>query len=189
MLADSHDVYLVCHPFAGHVGSLRVLLHRLGDLDGHHLAGAEGFYRPDLDCALVVLRFTLRAHARLGDGLIEMLAARAGLPMVIPDRLAAAARRDFFLDHVSRYTTYVQLYPGGDAVPLAERVALRLSEHISASAVPSGARDVTSGAPPPPHGRSPQGPHPDRIASRSVVLERLPIVPRNVVRRYRRTIG
>jgi hypothetical protein len=122
-------VFLVCHPFGGHVGKRRLVLRRLADLDGHHLAGAEGFYRPDLDCALIVLRFTRRAHTRLGDGVVQMLAARAGLPMVIPDRLDAATRRDFFLDHVSRYTTYVQLYPGGDPVPLAERVALRLAEH------------------------------------------------------------
>jgi hypothetical protein len=133
MLADSHDVYLVCHPFAGHVPSYRSLLHALGDLDGHHLAGAEGFYRPDIDTALIVLRFTLRAHKRLGDGVIEMLSGRAGLPMVIPDRLDAETRRDFFLDHVSRYTTYVQLYPGPDPVPLAERVAVRLAEHASAT--------------------------------------------------------
>ena len=133
MLAESYDVYLVCHPFAKHVTSYRSLLHGLGDLDGHHLAGAEGFSRPDLDTALIVLRFTLRAHRRLGDGLIEMLAGRAGLPMVIPDRLDAAARRNFFLEHVSRYTTYVQLYPGPDPVPLAERVAVRLAEHAQAA--------------------------------------------------------
>jgi hypothetical protein len=131
MLADSYDVYLVCHPFAKHVTSYRSLLHGLGDLDGHHLAGAEGFYRPDLDTALIVLRFTLRAHRRLGDGLIEMLSGRAGLPMVIPDRLDPTTRRNFFLDHVSRYTTYVQLYPGPDPLPLAERVAVRLAEHAS----------------------------------------------------------
>jgi hypothetical protein len=130
MLADSHDVYLVCHPFATCVGEFRVLLHALGDLDAHHLAGAEGFYRPDIDTALVVLRFTLRAHRRLGDGLLEMLAGRAGVPMVVPDRLDADERRSFFLDHVSRYSTYVQLYPGtGEAVPLAELVAVRLAEH------------------------------------------------------------
>ena len=132
MLADSHDVYLVCHPFATHVDDYRALLHGLGDLDAHHLAGAEGFYRPDIDTALVVLRFTLRAHRRLGDGLVEMLAGRAGVPMVIPDRLDGDARRDFFLEHVSRYTTYVQLYPGtGEPVPLAERVAVRLAEHAA----------------------------------------------------------
>src|SRR5690349_13406038 len=112
MFADSHDVYLVCHPFATMVGEFRSLLHALGDLDAHHLAGAEGFYRGDLDTALIVLRFTLRAHRRLGDGLIEMLAGRSGIPLVVPDRLDADARRAFFLDHLSGYTTYVQLYPG-----------------------------------------------------------------------------
>ncbi len=131
MLADSYDVYMVCHPFATHVGDFCALLHGLGDLDAHHLAGAEGFYRPDIDTSLIVLRFTLRAHRRLGDGLIEMLSGRAGLPMVIPDRLDGDARRTFFLDHVSRYTTYVQLYPGGDPLALAERVAVRLAEHAS----------------------------------------------------------
>src|SRR4029077_13985707 len=80
VFADSHDVYLVCHPFATMVGEFRSLLHALGDLDAHHLAGAEGFYRADLDTALVVLRFTLRAHRRLGDGLVEMLAGRSGIP-------------------------------------------------------------------------------------------------------------
>lgn len=164
MLADSHDVYLVCHPFAKHVTSYRSLLHGLGDLDGHHLAGAEGFYRPDLDTALIVLRFTLRAHRRLGDGLIEMLAGRSGLPMVIPDRLDPSARRNFFLDHVSRYTTYVQLYPGPDPVPLAERVAVRLAEHASA------AGDSTFD--------TMQLPVIDRVGP-----------PGRVVRRYRSTIG
>jgi hypothetical protein len=132
-LADSHDVYLVLHPFTDHVPEFRVLLRALSDLDAPHLAGAEGFYRPDIDTALVVLRFSLRAHRRLGDSLVELLAGRAGLPMVIPDRLGPDARRRFFLDHVSRYTTYVQLYPcATDPLPLAERVAAHLAEHASA---------------------------------------------------------
>ena len=161
MLGDSYDVYLVCHPFASRVSGYRVQLRMLGDLDGHHLAGAEGFYRSDLDSALVVLRFTLAAHRRLGDGVLEMLARRAALPMVIPDRLDPDARRRFFLDHVSRYTTYVQLYPGPDPVPLAERVAVRLAEHACA------AGDATF----------------DTM--------QLPVVGTNnrVVRRYRSTIG
>jgi hypothetical protein len=159
MLADSYDVYLVCYPFAGHVTSFRSLLHGLGDLDAHHLAGAEGFYRPDIDTALIVLRFTLRAHRRLGDGLVETLAGRPGLPMVIPDRLDPAARRAFFLDHVSLYTTYVQLYPGADPVPLAERVAVRLAEH----ACPDGDAGFDTG--------------------------RLPVINDRTVRRYRSSMG
>src|SRR5262249_33935983 len=112
-----------------------------------------------IDTSLIVLRFTLRAHRRLGDGLIEMLAGRSGLPMVIPDRLDPSARRAFFLDHVSLYTTYVQLYPGADPEPLAERVAMRLAEH----ACPEGDAGFDTG--------------------------RLPVVNDRTVRRYRSSMG
>src|SRR5262245_58444972 len=121
--AESHDVYLVLHPFAGNVREFRILTRPLGDLDLRYLAGAEGYYRDDLDVALVVLRFTQRAYERLGDKLVGLFCGRSGLPMVIPDRLDATQRRSFFLEHLSGYTMYVQLYPGDhEPLPLAERV-------------------------------------------------------------------
>ena len=131
-LGDSHDIYLVLRPFLGHLDTARSLLHVLGDLDLRHLAGVEGFHRNDVDTALIVLRFTEVALHRFGERTLEVLANRAGLPMVIPSQLATDARREFFLDHLSRYTTYVQLYPGRDPMPLAELVAIHLAEHASA---------------------------------------------------------
>src|SRR5215207_7683970 len=99
--SESHDVYLVLHPFADNVREFRILVRPLGDMDQRYLEGAEGFYRGDLDTALLVLRFC----------------GRSGLPMVIPSRLDAAQRRAFFLEHLSGYTTYVQLYPGDPGDP------------------------------------------------------------------------
>jgi hypothetical protein len=131
-LVDSHDVYLVLRPFLGHLDTARSLLRVLGDLDLRHLAGVEGFHRGDVDTALIVLRFTEVALRRFGAGTLEVLAGRAGLPMVIPAALAADARREFFLEHLSRYTTYVQLYPGREPIPLAELAAIHLAEHAAA---------------------------------------------------------
>jgi hypothetical protein len=127
---ESHDVYLVLHPFAGNAREFRILVRPLGDLDQRYLAGAEGFYRGDFDIALVVLRFTPRAFERLGDKMVQMFCGRSGLPMVIPGRLDAARRRAFFLEHLSGYTTYVQLYPDESALPLGERVLVHLEEHL-----------------------------------------------------------
>lgn len=128
---ESHDVYLVLHPFAGNVREFRILVRPLGDMDQRYLSGAEGFYRADLDVALLVLRFTARAHERLGDRLMAMFCGRSGLPMVIPSRLDPNQRRAFFLEHLSGYTTYVQLYPDvDDETALAERVLVHLTDHL-----------------------------------------------------------
>jgi len=138
--AESHDVYFVLHPFSDNVREFRILMRPLGDLDIRYLAGAEGYYRNDLDTAMVVLRFTQRAHQRLGDMVVNLLCSRSGLPIVIPERLTPAERRTFFLEHLSGYTTYVQLYPGGDPLPLAERVLVHLEEHL-------GPRRASTGEP------------------------------------------
>jgi hypothetical protein len=127
---DSHDVYLVLHPFRGNVREFGILVRPLADLDQRYLAGAEGFYAPEIDTALVVLRFTRRAYHRLGDRHVELFVGRSGLPMVVPERLNAEARRRFFLEHLSGYSTYVQLYPSSDQVGLAERVLINLTDHI-----------------------------------------------------------
>ncbi len=129
---ESHDVYLVLHPFAGNVREFRILVRPLGDLDERYLSGAEGFYRADLDVALMVLRFTREAYERLGDRMMAMFCSRSGLPMVVPSRLDPLQRRTFFLEHLSGYTTYVQLYPGEseDQAPLGERVLIHLADHL-----------------------------------------------------------
>lgn len=144
---ESHDVYLVLHPFAGNVREYRILVRPLGDMDQRYLAGAEGFYRPDLDIAMVVLRFTPRAYERLGDKLMSMFCGRSGLPMVVPGRLDASRRRAFFLEHLSGYTTYVQLYPEDGALPLAERVLVHLEEHLAGRAAPGVSFDIEAHLP------------------------------------------
>jgi hypothetical protein len=135
---ESHDVYLVLHPFADNVREFRILVRPLADLDPL-FEGAEGFYRADLDIALLVLRFSGQARERLGDEVMAMFCGRSGLPMVIPNQLDAAQRRAFFLEHLSGYTTYVQLYPGDAGDPdapyeepmsLGERVLAHLEDHI-----------------------------------------------------------
>ena len=137
---ESQDVYLVLHPFADNVREFRILVRPLGDMDERYLQGAEGFYRGDLDTALLVLRFSPEAVERLGEEGMAELCGRSGLPMVIPSALDSMERRSFFLEHLSGYTTYVQLYPGdaGDPdlpyeepPPLGERVLAHLEDHIS----------------------------------------------------------
>jgi hypothetical protein len=128
----TYDVFLVLSPFRDNVAEFTILSRPLADVHRRHVHDAEGFYCPDIDTALVALRFMPRVVERWGSSLIHLFAGRAGLPMVIPDELEPEQRRSFFLDHLSRYTTYVQHYPRrDDSEPLIQRVVMALAEHIS----------------------------------------------------------
>jgi hypothetical protein len=136
----SFDVYLVLHPFRESVREFQILVRPLADLDATCLSGAEGFYRPSIDTALVALRFSDATVARIGEEMALVVAARCGLPMVVPDRLSPDDRRAFFLSHLSRYTTYLQLYQSAfEPAGLAERVIGALAEHLT-TAAPTRAR-------------------------------------------------
>jgi hypothetical protein len=129
----SFDVYLVLHPFRDNAREFQILVRPLADLDAACLAGAEGFYRPSIDTALVALRFSEEAIARIGERMALGVASRCGLPLIVPDRLSHEERRHFFLTHLSHYSTYLQLYQSAhEHAGLAERVIGALTEHLAA---------------------------------------------------------
>lgn len=134
----TYDVFLVLHPFRDNVREFQVLVRPLADLQRRYLAGADAYYCHKIDTALIALRFPQRVEERWGRRLIHLLAARPGLPMVIPRTLSNAERRGFFLQHVTRYTTYLQHYPHRDeSMPLVERAVLNLADHLREAPPPA----------------------------------------------------
>lgn len=135
---DTYDVFLVLHPFVDNIREFQVLVRPLADLQRRYLAGADTYYCRKIDTALVALRFPTRVEERWGRRLIHLLAARPGLPMVIPRTLSVTERREFFLQHLTRYTTYLQHYPHRDeTMPLVERAVLNLADHLRGSPRPA----------------------------------------------------
>lgn len=137
-LDPTYDVFLVLHPFRDNLAEFQILVRPLAQLDHHHLVGAEGYYARRIDTALLVLRFSEQIVHQLGAPAIHALAARPGLPMVVPAQLGPAQRRQFFLDHLTRYRVYVQQYPDrDDHCSLPVRTIGCLGEHVAAMPPPS----------------------------------------------------
>ncbi len=137
-LRRTYDVFLVLHPFLDNIREFTVLSRPLGDLQRRYLGGADAYYCEKIDTALIALRFPKRVEERWGAQLIHLLAARPGLPMVIPGTLSNAERRAFFLQHLTRYTTYLQHYPHrNESTPLVERAILNLADHLKSTPRPA----------------------------------------------------
>jgi len=133
----TYDLFLVMHPFRDNVAEFQILVRPLAALEERHLIGAEGYYARCIDTALLVLRFPEKMVQRWGSKVMLVLAGRTGLPMVAPSELAPPQRRQFFLEHLTRYRVYVQQYPDrNDRTPLAVRTLASLSEHVSAMPPP-----------------------------------------------------
>lgn len=131
-MSSTFDVFLVMHPFRDNVREFQILVRPLADLEPVHLVDAEGYYNPNLDTAAVSMRFDRRAVASLGEPALLALAGRSGLPMVVPARLSGVERQRFFLDHLSRYSTYVQqYYEPREATSMVERVLACLAAHTA----------------------------------------------------------
>lgn len=128
----TYTAFLVLEPFRDQVPEFRVLAAPLRVLGSHMFAGAEGYYSPALDTALIALRFRAAHVDRIGRERLFALISR-GLPLLDPEKLAPRQRERFLRRHFAIYTTYVQHYPGrsGDP-PLVDRVLTSLAEHVSA---------------------------------------------------------
>ncbi len=130
-MGSTYDVFLVMHPFRDNVREFAILTRPLADLDDGQLAGVDGYYAPPLDTALIALRFDEGALRRLGERVVQLFASRSGLPMVVPPTLPPSARRYFFLEHLSRYTTYLQHYgPASPGHGIVEGMVRSLGEHV-----------------------------------------------------------
>ncbi|WP_428265377.1 hypothetical protein [Haliangium sp.] len=112
-MADSYDIYLVLHQVRDNLAGYRSMVGTLDRLERSFLAGAELFYRPSADIALLVLHFSPYALMHLGEDSIHLLAHRTRLPMIVPSRLDDDRRRQFFLDGLSRYEIYLPPSGGG----------------------------------------------------------------------------
>jgi hypothetical protein len=131
-MSRTFDVFQVCHPFRDNVREFQILMRPLADLEPVHLIDAEGFWHPGLDTAIVSMRFDPVATSRVGESMLLTLAGRSGLPMVVPSRLSPAQRSAFFMDHLSRYSTYVQQYhEPRESSSMLERVLGCLAAHIA----------------------------------------------------------
>jgi hypothetical protein len=130
-MSDSYDIYLVLHPLRDSVPEFQVLLRPLEPLGGDYLLGVDGYYNPETDTALMALRFAQQTVDRLGSLALHLYTSRSGLPMVIPARLSATARRRFFIEHLSEYCIYLQQYPAaGEDMSLIARSVNALVNHI-----------------------------------------------------------
>ena len=131
MDTDGTDVYVLLHPFRCNWREFGILTRVLADLDADQLDAAEGFYAPDIDAALIGVCFADTARLHLGTRGMQAAVARTGLPMVVPATLSEAQAHRFFVEHMGRYDTYVQLYPAADEpIGLIERVVHRLGEQV-----------------------------------------------------------
>lgn len=154
MGSTTYDVFLVLHPFRENVAEFRILVRPLSELGRKHIVGAEGFYDGSIDTALLVLRFPEELVEHWGPTIINTFAKRTGLPMVIPSELSPRSRRQFFLEHVSRYDTYVQQYwDETETTALPVRVLEHLEEHVAGLAPPSRSQYFDARAVLPVHGR------------------------------------
>jgi hypothetical protein len=131
-MSPTFDVFQVMHPFRDNVREFQILMRPLADLEPVHLVDAEGYWHPGLDTAVVSMRFDPRAAGRVGESGLLTLAGRSGLPMVVPNRLSPLQRQQFFIDHLSRYSTYVQQYhEPRESTSMLERVLACLAAHIA----------------------------------------------------------
>jgi hypothetical protein len=129
----TYDIYLLMRRFRAEAMAYRAQVRPLAPLEFGYLSSAEGFYSPRLGSALLGLRLDERAVARMGHDSLTWLLERCDLRYVIPARLVPDQRRRFYLEHLTRYTTYVQQYPDRqESVPLLERVLLHLAQHVGA---------------------------------------------------------
>lgn len=153
MGSTTYDVFLVLHPFRENVAEFRILVRPLADLGRKHIVGAEGFYDRHIDTALLVLRFPEDLVEHWGPKIINTFAQRTGLPMVIPSELSPRRRRHFFLEHVSRYDTYVQQYwDDTETTALPVRVLEHLEQHVADLGPPSRSQYFDARAILPVHG-------------------------------------
>jgi len=127
---DTFDIYILMRPFREIVAELRHLLEPLHSLEQRLAAGAEGYYAPRLDTALLAIRFDRAQAATLGHARLRSLVASVGLPIITPEALSFEHRCQFFLEHLANYTTYVQQYRSRDERSgLIDRVIAHLAEH------------------------------------------------------------
>jgi len=126
---DTYDIYLLMRPFRELVSELRHLLEPLHGLEERLAVGAEGYYAPRLDTALLAIRFDRAQAARLGQKRLRSLVASVGLPIITPETLSFEHRCQFFLEHLANYTTYVQQYRSCGEPSLIDRVVADLADH------------------------------------------------------------
>lgn len=134
-MRDSHDVFLVLNDFRARASQHRAALNPLSIAVESHLIGAEGYLDPEDDTGLIVLRFSTTSKRVLGCDAIHAMVAESGLPMIVPSALGPAARRTFYMRHLSHYSVYLQQYPANDETyGLLARTLMGLAAHIAESA-------------------------------------------------------
>lgn len=130
-MTDTYEVYLVLRRFRDSVDRYRAMTRSLSRVGPEYLSGAEIFYQPTSDTALLALHFTPYAVMHLGEDSIHLLAHRSRLPMIVPAQLDAAQRQGF-LEQLCSYPMYIgpdpeegaRRSPGEHAIErLAGRVA------------------------------------------------------------------
>ena len=127
----SFDLYVVLHPYQDVIADFKRRLRPLGGGSAEQLAGIEGYYCAEIDSAILNLRFRREFAEVLGTPRLFDLCGHWGRPLIAPETLPPPERDAFFLDHLSRYGTYVQLYPSrDDPTPLLLRILDNLSEHV-----------------------------------------------------------
>lgn len=131
-MRNSYDVFLVLNDFQACASQHRAALNPLSSTVESHLIGAEGYLNTDANTGLIVLRFSMTSKRVLGAAAIHAMAAESRLPMIIPQALAAPARRAFYMRHLRKYSVYLQQYPArGEAYGLLTRTLLGLAAHIA----------------------------------------------------------
>ncbi|MBT8493869.1 MAG: hypothetical protein KJO07_12525 [Deltaproteobacteria bacterium] len=130
MATDSFDIYILMRPFGEVVPELRRMLSPLHDLEQKLAVGAEGYYSPTLDAALLAIRFDRRLAASVGRSRLRSLVASVGMPTITPDDMPFERRCEFFLEHLATYTTYVQRYREDNGESVIDEVVTSLADHV-----------------------------------------------------------
>lgn len=130
-MTDTYEVYLVLRRFRDSVDRYHATAGALSRVGLEYLSGAEIFYQPTTDTALLGLHFTPYALMHLGEDSIHLLAHRSRLPMIVPAQLDAAQRQSF-LEQLSSYPVYIEPNPDEAAgqspgVHAIERLARRVA--------------------------------------------------------------
>lgn len=128
----SFDIYVVLCPFQELCPEFKIIIRPLAAHEADQLCGADGYYCGEIDSAILVLRFRRDFVDMVGAARVLELLTTWGRPVVAPETMQSAERDRFFLDHLARYTTYVQQYPSTDENdPMLLRVLDNLSEHVN----------------------------------------------------------
>jgi hypothetical protein len=130
----SYDVYIVLHPFRALVHEFAETIRPVAECECEQLTGVEGYYCEAIDSAILNLRFRVDFVSLLGSRRVIELVSRWGRPVIAPAELAEDERTRFFLDHLSRYSTYVQQYPNRDE---GRPMLLRVLDSVAAHVVPA----------------------------------------------------